>query len=248
MVERIWLISAGRTRDQEIGRDDAPNGAAAYTYTFTGTPPPPPPPPPTPPRTRTYEDASKLPPRIRYVGNSIKHIRLGEKLYDTMAQLAREGKIRVQRVVGVACWSTADWPSVVQSAEIDVNPRRLAGFWLRRQPRWVHIAPKQCSDVQALMLTRQLNGQRAYALATVLHERVHAEIGGGEEDEVNCHGIQLVYDFARELNFPVTRALRLEQLAVRKSRQLAPRGYWNATKCRDGGAWDLYPEFRNLNY
>ena len=127
------------------------------------------------------------------------------------------------------------------------TPRYLSGFWLRIQPRWIHVAPKQCADVQASITARASNGQRAYALTTVLHERVHAD-GFGNEAQTECFAVQLVYDFARELNFVHTKALRLEQLAVRKSRAVAPRGYWDARRCRDGGAWDLFDEFRNLDY
>jgi hypothetical protein len=99
---------------------------------------------------------------------------------------------------------------------------------------------------------RQPNGQRAYGLGTVLHERIHAQQIAmkprSEEAQTECYAVQLVYGFARELNFTPAKALRLEQLAVRKSRALAPRDYWDARKCRDGGQWDLYPEFRNLDY
>jgi hypothetical protein len=98
------------------------------------------------------------------------------------------------------------------------------------------------------MSDRQPNGQRAYALSTVLHERIHAQ-GISHEALTECYAIQLVYDFARELNFVHTKAIRLEQLAVRKSKAVF-RGtrYYDPARCRDGGLWDLYPEFRNLDY
>jgi hypothetical protein len=235
----FYFIGAKYSGDSVVGRDDAPDGTALYTYTVTQTPGQPRPPSPSP-RQRTYEDAPRLPSRIRYVGNSIKHVRIGEKLYATMRKLG------APRVVAVACWSKADWPSVVESAGIR-QPSTLDGFWLPRQPRWVHVSPKQCADVQALLSSKAINGHRAYALATVLHERVHAQ-GVGREAQTECYAVQLVYGFARELNFVHAKALRLEQLAVRKSRAVAPRGYWDAARCRDGGAWDLYAEFRNLSY
>lgn len=243
----FFYIGFKMSGDQELGRDEAPDGTL-YTYTLTQIPRPPPPPPPPPPEPegKTYEDAPRLPSRIRYVGNSINHVRLGEKLYRTMKTLAAMKKIRVPRVVLVACWSKFDWPSVVESADPKANPASLAGFWKPRQPRWVHVAPKQCADVQALMLTRRSNGQRAYALTTVLHERVHAE-GVDDEAATECYAVQLVYVFARELNFVPQKALRLEQLAVRKSRA-GPRRYWDAKRCRDGEQWDIFPEFRNLTY
>ena len=235
----FYLIAVKYSGNSVVGRDDAPDGTAVYTYTLTtGTTPPPPTPQPQP---RTYQDAPKLPSRIRYVGTSIKHVRIGENLYETMKKLG------APRVVAVACWSSADWPSVVDSTGIDTAPSRLSGFWLRRQARWVHVSPKQCTDAQSLLTTRAINGQRAYALSTILHERIHAQ-GISPEAQTECYAVQLVYEFARELNFVHAKALRLEQLAVRKSRALAPRGYWDARRCMDGGQWDLYPEFRNLNY
>jgi hypothetical protein len=173
----------------------------------------------------------------------VKHARIGEKMYATMKRLG------APRVVATACWSEYDWPSVLES--IGERPTHgdvsIAGFWLRAQPRWIHLSPRQCRDIQALISTRAMNGQRAYALATALHERIHAE-GVRHEAETNCYSVQLIYEFARELNFVHTKAMRLEQLAVRKTRAVAPRGYWDSRRCRDGATWDLYPEFRNLNY
>ena len=234
----FFLIGSKYSGETEIGRDDAPNGDAVYTYVLTQAPPAPPPAQPEP---RTYEDAPNLPSRIKYVGKSIKHVRLGEKLYSTMKRLG------APRVVAVACWSKADWPSVLKS--VGSGPQdRIDGFWLGIQPRWLHLSPKQCTDVQGLMSDRQPNGQRAYALSSVLHERVHAQ-GVAVEAQAECYSVQLVYDFAIELNFVRTKALRLEQLAVRKSNAVfTGTRYRDPVRCRDGGAWDLFPQFQNLTY
>lgn len=238
----FYFISSKFAGQQEFGRDEAPNGTAVYTYTLTQGPAPPPSPPPPRPEPKTYLDAPRLSSRIKYVGKSIKHVRLGEKLYETMKRLGSP------RVVAVACWSKSDWPPVLASAGGLGEPGIVtAGFFRSDQPRWLHIAPKQCSDVQGLINTRQPNGQRAYALATVLHERVHAQVDVSEA-QTNCYGVQLVYWWARELNFVDRLALRLEQLAVRKARAVAPRGYWDSARCRDGGRWDIFPEYRNLDY
>ncbi len=222
-----------------------------YQLSQSGTPTPPPPPPgpqppgpqpPVPqPQPKSYNDAPSLPARIAFAGDSIKHVRLGQNLYDTMKKLG------LPRVVQVACWSAADWPTVLTSAGIDVRPALVSAFWLPRQARWIHVAPKRCGDVQGLLKTRASSGQRAYALAAVMHERVHAE-GFRNEAHTNCLAVQLVYEFARELNFGHAQAFRLEQLAVRKTRAVAPSGYWNDRRCRDGGLWDLYPTLRNLRY
>jgi hypothetical protein len=82
-------------------------------------------------------------------------------------------------------------------------------------------------------------------LAVVLHETDHA-YGQENEAHANCDAVQLVYFFARQLNFVPTLALRLAELAVRKVRATAPPGYWDAKRCRDGGARDLIPNYRNL--
>ena len=39
----------------------------------------------------------------------------------------------------------------------------------------------------------------------------------------------------------------MESLAVRGVRARSPRNYWDATRCRDGGAWDL-DDAANLDY
>lgn len=126
-----------------------------------------------------------------------------------------------------------------------------AGFWRADQPRWLHVSPKRCSDLQALIDTRQPNGQRAFALTTILHERIHAQDLSRRysEAQTNCYAVQLVRSFARELSFTPSKALRLETLAVRKTRAVSPRPlYWHSGLCRDGESWDLVPEFDNLNY
>jgi len=156
-------------------------------------------------------------------------------------------RLGAPRVVAVACWSRADWSSVLESVGNDSRDR-IDGFWLRAQPRWLHLSPKQCTDVQGLMSDRQPNGQRAYALSTVLHERIHAQ-GVFSEAQAECYANQLVYEFARELNFVYTKALRLMQLAVRKSNAaFSGTKYRDPVRCRDEGAWDLYPAFRSLDY
>lgn len=211
------------------------------TTTTTTTPPPSPPPPPPPP-SKAYSDASSLPSMIRYTGRSIKHVRLGERMYETMKMIG----LRPQ-LVAIACWSAPDWPSVL--ASVGDKPTRdnisTEGFHVWTQPHWIHLAPKQCSNIQGLMDDRQPNGQRAYALATALHERVHAE-GVRNEARTNCYAVQLIEVFARHLGFVPTKAHYLAQLGLRKTRAAAPPGYWNRSRCRDGGQWDLVPDSPNL--
>lgn len=241
-VSGVAYDAAGNPIFDAAVADLAPDADAATLYAYQVLVPPGPGPGPRPePGYDHYRDATKLPARDRYTGPSIKHRKLGEQLYRTTKSLG------IPRVVSIACWSRTDWPTIYASTGSDSNPNNIAGFWHPRLPRWVHVAPGECANVQALMTTRKPNGKRAYSLGTVLHERLHAQ-GIENEPMTECFAVQLVYDFARTLGFPHPKAMRLELLAVRKSRALAPRGYWDSRRCRDGGAWDLFDEFRNLDY
>lgn len=226
--------------------------SSPWNYRLANPGPPPAPPPeltapparPTPgPRGRTWQDAPRLPSRIRFTGRSVKHVRLGENLYKTLRRLGSP------HVVNVACWSKEDWPSVLQSATgpSDQPGSITVAFWYPRQPRWLHISPRECADVQGLMTDRRLNGRRAYGLTTVLHERVHAD-GYRDEARTNCYAVQLVRSFARTLGFAPLKAAELERLAVKRTRAVAPRGYWDENRCRDGGQWDLLSGVRNLDF
>jgi hypothetical protein len=234
-VEPTFRLRASSCLDPSQAQcgDVAPNDRSLWTYRLT-----PPPPPPT-----SLEDASTLPKRERYAGVSIRHARLASAIYETM-KVAGGG-----RQLQVACWSKTDWPSVVASTGGTISTRRtvLVGFWHPKQPRFLHLSPKACADVQALIATRKSNGQRAAAAAVALHETAHM-YGVRNEAQANCYGVQLVYYLARELRFPRSAALRLERLAVRKIRSSAPRGYWDSAHCSDGGEWDLDGGQRNLDY
>jgi hypothetical protein len=159
---------------------------------------------------------------------------LTQKVYATMKLLG------LSRLLAVACWSPNDWPSVKDSAGIppDEPGVTTVAFWLTGQPRWLHLSPITCTNIQGLIDSRIPNGQRAYSLAVVLHETTHA-YGVRNEAQANCYAVQLVYPFARLLNFAPARAEYLLELAIRKTVASAPRGYWDSTRCRAGGAWDL---------
>ncbi len=137
-------------------------------------------------------------------------------------------------------WSKQDWPSVLASAGGGRDEPGVVtlAFWFSGQPRWLHLSPTTCTNVQALIDSRVPNSSRALALATVLHETTHA-YGVRNEARANCYGVQLVYPLARALAFSAGRAARLEDLALRTTRSSAPPGYWDSARCRSGGAWDL---------
>jgi hypothetical protein len=212
----------------------------AGQFAYTLSPPAPPPPPrlsPQSPRAaaKTFRNAPLLASQARYTGTSIRQARLTEAVYATMKSLG------VPRLLAVACWSRRDWPSVL--ASVDGGRAGKPGvvtlaFWFSGQPRWLHLSPTTCANVQALIDSRVPNSPRALALATVLHETTHA-YGVRNEAQANCYGVQLVYPFAKTLAFSAQRAARLEDLALRATRSSAPPGYWDEARCRAGGAWDL---------
>jgi hypothetical protein len=111
-------------------------------------------------------------------------------------------------------------------------------FWFGGQPRWLHLSPVTCTNVQALIDGRVPSTSGALALVTVLHETTHA-YGIRNEARANCYGVQLVDPLARGLAFSSARAARLESLALEVTRSTAPPGYWDPDRCRAGGAWDL---------
>jgi hypothetical protein len=151
------------------------------------------------------------------------------------------------KTLAVACWNDADWLSVV-TAEGD-SPSRggttLRGFWKAAQPRWLHLAPFVCDDVQALLDTKVPTGRRAAALSTVIHESLHAH-GLDNEAQTNCLAVQLIPLAGHELGLGGAQASYLGRLALRYVRSHAPSGYWNRTRCRDGGRWDIMPTQDNL--
>ena len=191
--------------------------------------------------TKTVEAAAKLPTAAVFNGRrSIKHATLTQLVYRTMRQLG------LPRQLAFACWNRADWLSVVQAegAEPEIG-NQLLGFWLGRQPRWLHLAPGICTDMQALLTSRQPNARRAGALATVIHETLHA-YGVRNEAQTNCWAVQLVPVFGMNLRLGARRSEYLGTLARNYTRKYAPAGYWNHSRCRDGGSWDLFPRSRNL--
>ncbi|MER3411382.1 MAG: hypothetical protein C4305_03020, partial [Thermoleophilia bacterium] len=143
------------------------------------------------------------------------------------------------RMLAVACWTGADYRSVRASVGGDVVEHGavvVAVFWLRRQPRWLHLSPWACRDAQQLLDGGSPTGRRASSLATVLHEAIHA-CGLEDEAQVNCYAVQLVPAAARLMGLSPARADYLGLLALNYTRRTAPPGCWNALACRDGGEW-----------
>jgi hypothetical protein len=254
-----WIFTYWKNDDcvsYSFGTYCYPQKHVSGPFSFTVAAPPPPPAPvqspppalPTPaPRPSgsgaTVHSAPKLRSLAAWSGErSIKHTRLTSLVYSLMKGFGRP------RQLAVACWAPDDWLSVLD-AEGETATQHgsvLRGFWKPSQPRWLHLSPAVCDDLQALLDTGQPNGRRASAVSTLVHETLHAH-GIRDEAETNCYAVQLVPLLGDALQMPRARAVRLGTLAVRHVRSHAPARYWNASKCRDGGRWDLEPDSPNLH-
>lgn len=196
-----------------------------------------------PEATATWETAARLPLADAFDGTrSVKHGVLTRAIFATMRQVASP------RLLAVACWTKESFDSVYASiggGDTDRGTSYTAAFWFRLQPRWLHLSQGICEDVQRLIDSGAATGRNAGGLAVALHEAVHA-YGVENEAQANCYAVQLVSTAGLQLGLPLARARYLGSLAVRFVRATAPAGYWNAARCRDGGAWDLAPGRVNL--
>jgi hypothetical protein len=244
------LLRPGRTYHWWLAFNRLEEGSATpqarvsgpFSFSTVARPAAPAPSPQPPASTKTFASAPTLPTASRFAGGrSLKHSTLTQLVYRTMKALG------LPRTLAIACWNEADWLSVVQSEgeEPENGKTMLLGFWKPLQPRWLHIAPDVCTDVQALLDSKLPNGRRAAALATVMHETLHA-YGVVNEAETNCYAVQLVPLLGLNLKMTARRANYLGQLALRYVRSHSPSGYWHGGHCRDGGRWDLLPFQVNL--
>ena len=225
------------------------SGPFSFSLAQQVTPPPPVPAPPpvvndphTPVSTKTIKAAETLPSSTVFNGNrSVKHTTLTRLVYRTMKKLG------LPRQLAFACWNRTDWVSVLaaEGTEPTGGGSELLGFWLGRQPRWLHLAPGICADLQGLLSTKQPNARRAGALSTVIHETLHA-YGVVNEAQTNCMAVQLVPTFGSNLGLDAKRARLSRDAGGNYVHKYAPAGYWNADRCRDRGPWDLFPSTRNL--
>ena len=93
---------------------------------------------------RTWASAPLLPSADRFDGDrSVKHRPLTQIVYKTMKTVAPQ-----PRMLAVACWARDDYRSVRASVGGDVveHGAVVMAFWLRRQPRWLHLSPWACKD------------------------------------------------------------------------------------------------------
>jgi hypothetical protein len=237
-----WWLAFVRQDPGAAAPTDHVSGPFSFSLVQNATPPPVVTEPHAPVSTKTIAAAATLPSSTVFTGRrSVKHTALTRLVYRTMKKLG------YPRQLAFACWNQSDWLSVL--AAEGTEPRRgnseLLGFWLGRQPRWLHLAPGICADVQGLLSSKQPNARRAGALSTVIHETLHA-YGVVNEAQTNCMAVQLVPVFGWNLGLSAKRADYLGTLARNYVRKYAPTGYWNSARCRDSGPWDLFPSTRNL--
>jgi hypothetical protein len=181
---------------------------------------------------RSIAAAPTLPARARFTGvRSIKNTRLTQLVYKTL-----KGVVGKPRLLAVGCWTTNDFEAVSGGSVAGGNV--TLAFWSSRQPRWLHISGDACDDFQRLLDTGTPNGRRASSVVTALHEATHA-YGIGDEAQANCYAVQLVPLAGRKLGMSETQAAYLGRLGLNYTRRTAPRAYWDATDCRNGGTWDL---------
>lgn len=244
-----WWLSFRRQDPGQTSPSDRVSGPFSFSLPQQAPPPVAEPPIEAPPvsdphagvSTKTMAAAATLPGSVLFTGTrSVKHTTLTRLVYKTMQRLG------LPRSLAFACWNRADWLSVLaaEGDEPTSGGSTLLGFWQPRQPRWLHLAPEICTDVQGLLTSKTPNARRARALSTVIHETLHA-YGATNEAQTNCFAVQLVPYFGMNLGMSVARSNYLGTLARNYVRAHAPAGYWNAARCRDDGAWDLF-SWRNL--
>jgi hypothetical protein len=179
-------------------------------------------------------DAPFLPSVTRWIGKSAAHRKLSDAAYRFSKLIGRP------KTVAVACWSDRDWPSV--SGEAPDGPYATLGFYSPRLPHWLHLSPTTCRRLQSLLTSRPLypNKYTSSALETLTHEMIHA-LGVSDEARTTCYAMQTSMFMANTLGLPGSYGARLARLTL-KNYPLHPPRYINKQRCREGGAWDLWPD------
>lgn len=183
--------------------------------------------------TRTVADAPTLPVADRYGGKSVKQRRLTRAAYSLTKVL------RVPKSIAVGCWSEADWPSV--SGDSGDGKYGVLGFYQPSMPHWVQLGPDVCRAFDTLLYhrPRYANPITANAVETLAHETMHA-LGVENEAKAECFGMQLSLVVGIQLGIPRTYAESLARLSL-KNYRFHPQRYRDPVRCRENGAWDLFP-------
>ena len=182
--------------------------------------------------------APRLQSSQHYVGKSVKQARLGAAAY----KLSKF--VRNPRTVAVACWSQYDWSNI--SGENPESGYSVLGFWNPAMPRGTGLSPAICRSIETLLYHRPSYPNRitANGVDTLTHEMLHA-LGIRSEAQTECFAMQLSYFTDTALGIPPWHAARLSHLAY-GNYGLHPPSYVNRRRCRENGAWDLWPDENSL--
>jgi hypothetical protein len=182
---------------------------------------------------RTVDDAPALPSSAHYTGRSIKQTRLSQAAYG-LTKI-----VRVPKSIAVGCWSQRDWSSVSDDSGDGVYT--ILGFYEPAMPHWVQLSPAVCRAFETLLYHRPVYPNRftANAVETLTHEMMHA-LGIKREAMAECFGMQLSTILADRLGVPQRYAQRLAHINLTNYRT-RPANYRDPSRCRENGAWDLFP-------
>jgi hypothetical protein len=108
-------------------------------------------------------------------------------------------------------------------------------------PHWVQLSAGVCRAMETLLKHRPLypNVYTANAVEALTHETMHS-IGIDNEAQAECFGMQLSFALADNLGVPDAYSLRLARLNLQNYADRPP-SYINASRCREDGQWDLFP-------
>jgi hypothetical protein len=148
----------------------------------------------------------------------------------------------------VRCWSEDDWRAVASAGspydEDDDGgdgASELAGFV--GDDRRIHLAPDICADLVDLVYggAKEADTDLAFAVGALAHEARHT-MGELREDRTECWAVQRLERTARLLGADAELAAGL---AERYWEDVYPQQEppYSSEECRDGGAFDLDPEW-----
>jgi hypothetical protein len=165
-------------------------------------------------------------------GRSVKQTRLTRAAYGLSKELG------IPRTVAVACWSPLDWQNI--SGDNPESAYSTLGLWNAGLPRWVNLSPSICRTFETLIYHRPAytNVYTADALDTLTHEMIHA-LGIRNEARTECLAMQLSFVTGWKMGLPLQYAENLDRLSLRNYFSHPPR-YIDTSRCREGGAWDLF--------
>ena len=173
-----------------------------------------------------------------YTGSSVKQTRLSRAAYGLSKILG------APKTIAVACWGTSDWSNI--SGDNPESHYSLLGFYWTAMPHWVNLSPGICRTFETLLYHRPqfTNVVTADALDTLTHEMIHA-LGLASEARTECFSMQLSFITGISMGLPSLYAENLDRLSLRNYHGHPP-AYVDDQRCREDGAWDLFPRRDSL--